>query len=87
VRNHNAVVQVREIKNNAVYKSIFIIRNRKSSKSPEINKFHEMIKLYSLAQFKKEFQRLLRKQFPQHIIGKIDHSGPKDKINELINEF
>ena len=57
VRNHNAVVQVREIKNNAVYKSIFIIRNRKSSKSPEINKFHEMIKLYSLAQFKKEFQR------------------------------
>jgi len=57
VRNHNAVVQVREIKNNAVYKTIFIIRNRKSSKNPEIAKFREMIKLYTFAVLRKEIKK------------------------------
>lgn len=51
-RNRNVIIQVREIKNNAVYKKIYIIKNNKSKNSPAINEFSEMIKLYSLAMVK-----------------------------------
>ena len=57
VRNHNAVVQVRKIKNNAVYKSIYIIRNNPKGRSPVVNEFYEMIKLYSLIELRKVFKR------------------------------
>jgi len=57
VRNHNAVVQVRKIKDNAVYKSIYIIRNNPKGKSPVVNEFYEMIKLYSLAKFTEVFSK------------------------------
>ncbi len=57
IRNRNAVIQVREIKNNAVYKSIYIIRNDPKGTKPIVNKFHEMIKLYSLEEFTKAFAK------------------------------
>lgn len=52
-RNRNVIIQVREIKNNAVYKKIYIIKNNNSKNTPSINEFSEMIKLYSLAMLKK----------------------------------
>lgn len=55
IRNHNAVVQVREIKNNAVYKSIYIIRNDPKGSKPMVSEFSEMIKLYSLDELKRAF--------------------------------
>lgn len=57
VRNHNAVVQVREIKNNAVYKTIYIVKNSPGKGNPEVSVFHEMIKLYSLEKFKAAFAK------------------------------
>ena len=56
-RNCNVVIQVREIKNNAVYKKIYIIKNNISKKTPDIHEFSEMIKLYSLHQLKNAMQR------------------------------
>lgn len=56
-RNHNVVVQVREIKGNAVYKTINIIKNNPKGLKPIVFNFHEMIKLYSLADFKKVFSK------------------------------
>ncbi len=57
IRNHNVVMQVREIKGNAVYKSIIITRNNPKGKTPVVNRFNEMIKLYTLSDFKKVFTR------------------------------
>jgi SAM-dependent methyltransferase len=57
VRNHNVVMQVREIKGNAVYKSIIITRNNPKGKTPVVNRFNEMIKLYTLRDFSKVFTK------------------------------
>ncbi len=57
IRNHNVILQVREITGNAVYKSIIIIKNNPKGKSPEVKKFIEMIKLYNLHDFKKVFTK------------------------------
>ncbi len=57
VRNHNVVLQVREIKDNAVYKSIIITGNNPKGKTPIVSKFHEMIKLYTLPDFRKVFTK------------------------------
>ncbi len=54
-RNRNTVVQVREIKDNSVIKSIVIIRNKARSAAPEITQFKEKIKLYTLEDFERVF--------------------------------
>lgn len=56
-RNNNVVVQVREIKGNAVYKSIIIIKNNPKGLKPEVYSYHEMIKLYTLNDFRKVFSK------------------------------
>ncbi len=56
-RNHNAVLQVREIKGNAVYKSIVIIQNNPGGKTPKVKRYNEMIKLYNLSEFRKVFTK------------------------------
>lgn len=55
-RNRNIVIQVRNIRNNFVTKNIFLVRNKQNDKYPEINSFHEKIRLFSLEDFKKMFQ-------------------------------
>ena len=56
-RNHNTVVQVRDIRDNAVYKTIYIISNNTKGKAPIVNRYNEMIKLYSLEDFRKSFRK------------------------------
>jgi hypothetical protein len=55
-RNRNIVIQVRYIRNNFVTKNIFLVKNKQNSEYPEINNFHEKIRLFSLGDFKKMFQ-------------------------------
>ncbi|MEO8513319.1 MAG: class I SAM-dependent methyltransferase [Ignavibacteria bacterium] len=57
IRNHKVVLQVREIKGNAVYKSIVITGNNPKGRTPKVCKFHEMIKLYNLPDFRKVFAK------------------------------
>jgi 2-polyprenyl-3-methyl-5-hydroxy-6-metoxy-1,4-benzoquinol methylase len=76
-RNHNVVLQVREIKGNAVYKSIIIIKNNPKGKTPIVSKFHEMIKLYGLAEFREVFRK-----YGLNIIKTFgDYSGSKFNVN------
>ncbi len=77
VRNHNAIVQVREIRDNAVYKTIYIIRNNPKGNKPVIDEFYEMIKLYSLA----EFTKVLSKYGLKVIKSFGDYSGKKYNKN------
>lgn len=55
-RNRNIVIQVRYIKNNFVTKNIFLLRNKQNDDYPEINSYHEKIRLFSFGDFKKMFQ-------------------------------
>ena len=78
MRNHNVIFQVREIKANAVYKSIIIVKNDKSAKSPLVCKFHEMVKLYNLADYKKVFTKYglkIVKTFGDYSGSKFSASG------------
>lgn len=55
-RNRKLIFQVRELRENAVYKKIIIVKN--SSRSyPRQYEFNEMIKLYSLNDFKTVFSK------------------------------
>lgn len=57
IRNHNVVLQVRTIKGNSVYKDIAIVKNSRTSRTPVVSRFSEMIKLYGLKEFKTFFAR------------------------------
>ena len=57
IRNHNVILQVRTIKGNSVYKDIAIVKNSKTSRTPVVSSFNEMIKLYGLKDFKVFFAR------------------------------
>lgn len=72
-RNDKAIIQVRNIRNNAVYKDIIIIKNKPGRKLPEILEFSEMIKLYGLEKFKKELIKTGLK--PVKVFG--DYNGEK----------
>jgi SAM-dependent methyltransferase len=56
-RNHNVIIQVRNIINGFVRKDIVIIRNSPGSAHPLISNFFEKIKLYSLKDFMKIFNK------------------------------
>ncbi len=55
-RNHNVIIQVREITEGFVKKNIIIIKNNPRSDYPLISNFYEKIKLYSLSDFRKIFK-------------------------------
>jgi SAM-dependent methyltransferase len=55
-RNRNIVIQVRYIRDDFVNKNIFMVRNKRNDDYPEINSFHERIRLFSLTEFKKMFR-------------------------------
>lgn len=78
VRNHNVILQVREIKDNSVYKSIYIIKNNTKGKTPAASSYTEMIKLYTLADFKKVFAKNGLKILNTY--G--DYSGRKFEVNK-----
>lgn len=77
-RNHKVLLQVREIKNNSVYKSIYIIKNNPEGKAPAVSSFTEMIKLYTLSDFKKVFAKNGLKIL--NLYG--DYSGRKFEVNK-----
>lgn len=77
-RNHNVILQVREIKNNSVCKSIYIIKNNRNGYSPTLNNYTEMIKLYTLTDFKKVFSKNGLKLLNTY--G--DYSGRKFDVNK-----
>jgi SAM-dependent methyltransferase len=54
-RNRNVIIQVRDIKDNFVTKNILLLRNKHGSDYPEISTFHEKIRLFTLADFRKMF--------------------------------
>ncbi len=54
-RNRNVMVQVREIKGNSVVKHIIIVRSKTRASAPEVIRFTEKIKLYTLEDFEKFF--------------------------------
>jgi SAM-dependent methyltransferase len=56
-RNHNIIIQVRNITRGFIKKDIIIIKNNPGSKHPLISDFFEEIKLYSLKDFKAMFNK------------------------------
>lgn len=77
-RNHNVILQVREIKNNSVYKSIYIVKNNPKGRTPAVKSYTEMVKLYTLSDFKKVFAKNGLKVI--RIFG--DYSGRKFEVNK-----
>lgn len=57
VRNQYAIIQVREISSGFVKKDIIFVKNNPNAKYPLINNFYEKIKLYSLEDFRKIFNK------------------------------
>jgi SAM-dependent methyltransferase len=55
-RNRNIIIQVREITGKFVKKDILIIRNKPGSKYPELRRFHEKVRLYTLAELRQIFR-------------------------------
>lgn len=56
-RNHNIVIQVREIKSGFVKKDIILVKNNPGGGYPLISNFYEKIKLYSESDFRKMFNK------------------------------
>ncbi len=56
-RNHNLIIQVREVRGGFVKKNIIIIQNNQRSDYPLISNFYEKIKLYSINDFRKIFSK------------------------------
>lgn len=78
IRNHNVILQVRNIKGNSVYKDIAIVKNSKTSRTPVVSRFNEMIKLYGPEDFKTFFSR-----FGLKIVRKFgDYQGSTFKKSE-----
>ncbi len=55
-RNRNIIIQVREITGKFVKKNILIIRNKPGSQYPELRRFHEMVRLYTLGELRSIFR-------------------------------